>query len=222
MGRTRRTPALDLQVNAPLRALAWAGAVYAWFALTLAARPAALLAMGGYHLAFCLWAARAVGPGLPTRGRSSPWRLAAGASLGLLTVLALAAAAGSHMPTGEEKRALLAAAGVPPGSIPFTLAWFLLVNPWAEEIAWRGRVRPALAAWGWRGEVTAAALFGGYHAWTANLFLGPWLALPAAVMAGIGGWVLGLAARDAEGLRVAVAVHAGANAGLAWIAFGAL
>ena len=41
-------------------------------------------------------------------------------------------------------------------------------------------------------------------------------------MAAVGGWVLGLAARDAGGLRLAVAVHAGANAGLAWLALGAL
>lgn len=210
--------------GAAKRALWWAAAAIAWLSWGLLGWRQALPTMLIYHLAFCLPARRLVRP-LPAIPRSLPGWAAPAACLGAMAAVSLIAlAAGAALPTGTQNLAYLAAVGVSGGAVAFTVGWLVLVNPFMEELAWRGAVLPALSRrWGpARGEVAQAALFGSYHGLTGHLLLGPGFALPSALLAGLGGWALARVARWEGGVRLAAALHLGADLALGAVAASAL
>jgi membrane protease YdiL (CAAX protease family) len=100
---------------------------------------------------------------------------------------------------------LLGRYGLGSGAFAF-FAWYSVINPWLEELYWRGLLlvdsaRPA----------AVDALFGGYHAIVLILFVSwPW-AVAGFVALSAAAWIWRLLARRFDGLLVPVVTHAVAD-----------
>ena len=98
--------------------------------------------------------------------------------------------------------------GLDSGSFLF-FAWYSVVNPWLEELYWRGYQGSAL-----RRPSVRDVLFGGYHVLVLVLLV-EW---PFAVLAGVAlafaAWLWRQVTRRFEGLLVPVATHTLADLGI--------
>lgn len=96
------------------------------------------------------------------------------------------------------------------GLLPFAI-YYCLVNPWLEEVVWRGRVANS------RRRPSALDLaFAGYHFFVLLKFVSPLWALLAVVVLALVAGIWRRTAADTGGLAVPALAHAVANVSLMW------
>lgn len=168
--------------------------------------------MLAYHLGALLLLSRSADWSALARG----WRTRVG-----LPLAALCALVGPTLYFGlplvlpeTDLSAELARVGiVGAGLLPFAI-YYCLVNPWLEEVVWRGRAVSSQTL-----PSARDLAFAGYHFFVLLKFVSPlWALLSVVVLAVIAGtWRR--AAANTGGLAVPAAAHAVANVSLMWATY---
>lgn len=195
--------------------IAWCLAVYTWVALGLFVFKSALLTMVVYHIALCGGGWFFLRPKVRLRFSTRHLGIAALALIGgfaltwLLMEFVLPNIPPSLFPVVTTHP--LNELGMNAQSYFLIAVYFGLVNPFAEEAFWRGRILPTFAeARSPAPNFLHALIFAGYHLIPLSLMFTQ-LLLPAAVVF-VGGTIFGIIAFRTRGLLVPLALHFGVNA----------
>jgi hypothetical protein len=102
----------------------------------------------------------------------------------------------------------LASFGLTPALWPLFFGYFILVNPWLEELYWRGYLGDSSLRPTWND-----LFFAGYHLLVLAIFVSrPWLLLTLCALVAVA-WIWRQLARQQHGLCASMLSHAFADAG---------